>query len=427
MNVRKHLFVFAAVAALALSPTLAFHSGGVAECGGCHNMHAPDANGHDLLIARDNSSVCLSCHSGSTVSSRRVLTEPAPAAGSPPIQLTPGGDFGWLKKDYTFSSHGTATTENGRTHGHNVVAYAYGLSADTDSTTAPGGGSFLSSDLACTSCHDQHGKLRRIGGDTVYSWAHGGAPIIGSGSSATAATPTATQAVGAYRILRGGVTGDTDAENSNVTYDSVLVASAPSTYNRSEAVDQTRVAYGAPDASNTVGQWCASCHPGMHSSGNYVHPIDENVGSGIGGSTGNYNKYVSSGIMTGNSATSFLSLVPFAEATGDFAVLKSHATSGTTVLKNGPDTTAEVMCLSCHRAHASGFPYALRWNYEGGEFITYADSATGVAIWPGTDNSAAGSAAGRTELETRQAYYLRPATVFGAYQRQLCNKCHAKD
>ena len=28
----------------------AFHSGGVAECGGCHSMHAPKAGGAFLLI-----------------------------------------------------------------------------------------------------------------------------------------------------------------------------------------------------------------------------------------------------------------------------------------------------------------------------------------------------------------------------------------
>ncbi|MBP1636491.1 MAG: cytochrome [Acidobacteria bacterium] len=40
----------------------AFHSGGVAECGGCHSMHNPAPNGSFLLVGTDPSSTCLSCH-----------------------------------------------------------------------------------------------------------------------------------------------------------------------------------------------------------------------------------------------------------------------------------------------------------------------------------------------------------------------------
>jgi predicted CXXCH cytochrome family protein len=160
----------------------------------------------------------------------------------------------------------------------------------------------------------------------------------------------------------------------------------------------------------------------MHSTGNYVHPIDQGLGTTI---SGIYQAYVSSGIMTGTSATSYLSLVPFMENTGDYTVLKSHAQNNNSVL-NGPGTSDQVACLSCHRAHASGFPEMLRWQMEG-EFITVADGS-GNPVWPGTDNGAPVQfARGRTELETRTAYYSRPATVFGAFQRVLCNKCHAQD
>ena len=45
----------------------AFHSGGVAECGGCHSMHSPDPDGFYLLLGEDQSSVCLNCHSETLV------------------------------------------------------------------------------------------------------------------------------------------------------------------------------------------------------------------------------------------------------------------------------------------------------------------------------------------------------------------------
>jgi hypothetical protein len=78
--------------------------------------------------------------------------------------------------------------------------------------------------------------------------------------------------------------------------------------------------------------------------------------------------------------------------------------------------------MSCHRAHASGWEYALRWNMEG-EFMVY------NSLYPGTDTtpSVPQFARGRTGAETQAAYYDRPVTKFASYQRVLCNKCHAKD
>jgi len=156
----------------------------------------------------------------------------------------------------------------------------------------------------------------------------------------------------------------------------------------------------------------------MHSSGNYVHPVDQTLS---GGTADNYNQYVKSGDMTGAAASSFTSLVPFIEGTADYAVLASHAKNDDTFL-NGPVAADRVSCLSCHRAHASGWEYALRWNMEG-EFMVY------NSLYPGTDTtpSAPQFARGRTGAETQAAYYDRPVAKFAPYQRVLCNKCHAKD
>lgn len=88
----------------------AFHSGGVAECEGCHTMHnslggqqmnnatAQFTTGPYLLQGTDQSSSCLNCHqhAGDTgPSSYHISTAEADMpAGSPPLQLTPGADTG---------------------------------------------------------------------------------------------------------------------------------------------------------------------------------------------------------------------------------------------------------------------------------------------------------------------------------------------
>jgi hypothetical protein len=155
-----------------------------------------------------------------------------------------------------------------------------------------------------------------------------------------------------------------------------------------------------------------------------VHPIDRQLGSKVADI---YSKYVNSSNTTGGvTTTSFTSLVPFVEGTGDYTVLASHAKNNDSQL-GGPTGQDQVSCLSCHRAHASGWEYALRWNMEG-EFMTLADAA-GAAVYPGTDTTAGSPqfARGRLAAETQAAYYDRPVTAFGPYQRVLCNKCHAKD
>jgi hypothetical protein len=127
--------------------------------------------------------------------------------------------------------------------------------------------------------------------------------------------------------------------------------------------------------------------------------------------------------LSGSSTDSYLSLTPFIEGnpTGsDYAALKAIARSDDTFL-NGPTGADLVSCLSCHRAHASGFEYAMRWNPES-ELLTYDGQ------WPGNDNGAPPQfARGRTEAEMQTAYYERPASTFATYQRSLCNKCHVKD
>jgi cytochrome c551/c552 len=397
----------------------AFHSGGVAECNGCHSMHAPMAGGSFLLVGTDPSSTCLSCHqhAGDTgPSSYHIATaETDMPVGVAPLQRTPGGDFGWLKKSYTMTIRGTTSTEPGDHHGHNVVATDAAFVADAANAAAPGG-TFVSTQLGCTSCHDPHGRLRRLSDGSYVTGAslgQAGAPIIASGSYHNSPLPAAGQAVGAYRLLRG--MGDNTVPG--VTFTGVGVAVAPSSYNRTEAAAQTRVAYGASGI-NTWGNWCASCHPDMHSSGNYVHPVDQSLGSNVANI---YNAYIKSGDLTGLSASSFSSLVPFAENTGDIATLQGHARNDDSQL-GGPGTSDKVTCLSCHRAHASGWPEALRWNMEG-EFMIY------NSLFPGTDTTPTVPqfARGRLGVETQAAYYDRPVTAFASYQRVLCNKCHAKD
>jgi predicted CXXCH cytochrome family protein len=393
--------------------SFAFHSGGVAQCMGCHRMH--NAATASLTIGADPSSTCLNCHGASGQSSYHVATPTAEMPyGIPPNNEGPGGDFGWLAKTYFFTIDGsTGSTNLGQRHGHNVVAASYDngyLAADPDNPTAPGG-SFPSNQLSCISCHDMHGKGRWTTAGT-YSKTSGAIYTSGSYGALPSTFSTGEQlSTGVYRMLR--------AQDSvgGVTFPSTPpVAVSPSSYNRSEYYTQTRVAYGSG-----MGNFCSTCHPDMHSTAGILrHPMNQIMSISI---QGNYNSYVKTGNLNGSATTSYLSLVPFEEgvpySAAYMVTLRSHAQTNDSVL-NGPGSgtvppTATVFCLSCHRAHASAWPYMFRWNSEAA-MITVAGS------YPTGNNGL-----GYSSAEVSKGYYDYNVTKWSAYQRPLCNKCHAND
>jgi hypothetical protein len=373
-------------------------------------MHG--AVGPALLQGTDASSTCLICHGEPNQSSYHILTPDSQMpAGVAPLNMTPGGDFGWIKKNYYFTIRGSLNTELGDSHGHNVIAADEGLVADSRNTTAPGG-IFPASLLSCVACHDMHGQGRWL---TTGSYGKTGQAIYTSGSYGAAPTVLShgSYATGVYRLLRG--TGDTV---DGVTFlNTPPVAVAPSTYNRSEFYFQTRTAYGSG-----MGDYCGTCHPDMHTTAGILrHPTEQTLGTTV---RNNYNSYVKSGDMTGTQANSYLSLVPYEEGLtfsgANQAALKSNAQINDSQL-DGPITGFEnVMCLSCHRAHASGFPESQKAQIESPFIIQ-------DGIYPGSDNAQSSIARGHSSQETAAAYYNRNITKFSGYQRSLCNKCHAKD
>jgi predicted CXXCH cytochrome family protein len=349
-----------------------------------------------------------------------------PYDSTTPVEMTPGGDFAWLKKTMTLVIRGVTIPDGnpGERHGHNIVAVDFGYVADSTHVQSPGD-AYPAAVLGCHSCHDPHGKYRRLADGSIVT---GGLPIFNSGSYANSADPIpGVSAVGVYRHLAGqGYQPRSLAGSHAFTHDSPLAVVAP-VFNRSEAVDQTGIAYG-----RGFSEWCANCHPAMlqdsYTSGmaGLRHPAG-NGAKLTADIVSNYLAYVSSGVMT-NSAPSraYSTLAPFELGVSDFAVLKAEAVTGAGGASNHspPTTGANVMCLSCHRSHASAFPSKLRYFYHN-EFMTVADAA-GVAAYD-TSTTENKINYGYNAVQQQNAYHGRPATAFGPWARSYCNKCHAKD
>lgn len=350
---RSWLFLGALVSCVLLAmalPAVAFHDGGVAHCDGCHTMHNSADNpadtpaGNQFLLKQSNATdMCLSCHA------TRLGNSWGGSLAAPGSQ-SPGGQFIFLTEDNLNDGHAGGDPANfipGYQAGHSVISVDKVTIADGVNALAPGfvGVPYFASNMHCTSCHDPHGQgnhFRLLYGSPYDSNAMG-APF-----AYNVPAPTATA---------GGWT-ETSTDHS---------------------------AYEAG-----MSEWCGNCHGEYHNDDFSVlkHPSGMGMGSTV---SANYNAYMGSGDYSGDGTAAYLVDVPFEEVgmTTDYVAAAS--------------TTSKVMCLSCHRAHATSAPNAGRWDFS----VSFLDE---------------------DGLESLSYAIPNPyeATV-GADQRSLCNKCHAKD
>jgi hypothetical protein len=177
----------------------------------------------------------------------------------------------------------------------------------------------------------------------------------------------------------------------NAVYTATLEADGISLFGPGESASNHNAYLGG------YSEWCGTCHGDFHAnSGNLIHPSGEPLGEDIANT---YNSYdgttdcvenppaTGQPCGTGSPQTAYLIQVPFQDS------------SVTTSSTSGPTSSSEVACMSCHRAHATSAMDAGRWDFN----------VTGLA----EDGAESGS-------------YAIP-NPYDAFQRSLCNKCHAQD
>jgi hypothetical protein len=382
-----------------LSPiAYGFHEGwGEDYCLGCHNIRRSESSqdpsvgetssslpAEFTLKGSDPSSTCLRCHAASGAI-QSVLSND----GS---KFTPGGDFYWLQKTFSWTEGGVHYLSAADSHGHNVLALDYGLHQDGRHSVAPGG-SYLASTLACTSCHNPHATTGTNGefGKTTSRLTIYGVETFEDTTN------------GNYRLLGGaGYQGSQQGSAVTFTHGAPLAVADSSSWTES---DSSHPGYGSG-----MSEWCANCHPAfLNSSTGGVggkHPAGK--GAKLNAELArNYNAYTKSGDINGTQGSAYLALVPFEVGASDVVLLNPSSSAG-------PDLgNANVMCLTCHRAHASAFQSIGRWDFE----------ATLI-----TDSHPKFDDGGVSGNDVVNSYYGRNmASEFGNAQRQLCNKCHLKD
>lgn len=340
-------YILAAVfVILVCAPTHAFHEPGASQCAGCHmpSANKPDSAGAisepgnpHMLKAQTPSDVCLSCHADDlgAVFSANV-NNPAPEKG--------GGNFIYLLEDNLNDMQDIGIGADwipGDAAGHNINAPEHGLHTDLTISSAPGG-DYPAASMSCTSCHDPHGNEN-------------------------------------FRLLRGA--GPID--DGDYTF-----------LNPAPEAEGISLQFGAESNTNHtayhrgMSEWCANCHGEFHAASDpaiHKHPSGAAIGAAIASAYRAYNGTADP--SGGTPSASYLAQVPFEDPLT------------TTTSTNGPSGTSQVMCLSCHRAHASSAPDAGRWDFN----VTYLAE----------DGKQSGSQA--------------LPNPYGAAQRSLCNKCHVRD
>ena len=358
MKFIKPLLVIMALAVITLAfggNGLAFHEEGVAYCAGCHTMH----NSRDGQPITDTPGGYLLLEGSATSTCLSCHAAYGQFAGGE--GYGGGGDYYWITKDFTWSAHGRTRSSLGDDHGHNVIAPELGLNQDKVLSKAPGG-NFSSANLSCASCHDPHGK-----GDAAYL-------LRNNANYFGAVFPAAP-------VMKGLSRRTTSGEDGAVS-------------------DTNHAAYGSG-----MSAWCAACHTTFDDGlAAHMHPTNQTMGSEI---AQNYNQYISTEDPTGGTkAGAYWEFVPF-ETGQDEATLDTSSTEGA-------DAGSKVACISCHRAHATAFPDAIRWDNTT-ELLVESHPDGGL-----TDNS--------TPEDKLNSYYgTTVETRWGPEQRSLCNKCHAQD
>ncbi len=303
------LSIYIMVSLIPLNKAMAFHSDGTATCANCHVEHIsqegvlvdpshPSGN-RWLLITATPSDLCLSCHAeqNGAVFGRNPLI--------PPPEKGAGNFVFLLENNINDGPNGVTNPINGDAAGHNINAPSYGVTADRLFLSAPGG-TYPSSELGCTSCHDPHGNSN-------FRFLYGAGPIIDG--SATFSFPAP--------LAKGiDLAAGSESNNNHTAYNSGMSA------------------------------WCGNCHTNyLDSHGrSFAHPTEKILEGEI---IRQYDIYNGTADTAGGvAANAYLADVPFE----DNAITISST--------NGPTSSSRLMCLTCHRAHASSAPHAGRWDFN---------------------------------------------------------------
>ncbi len=338
------------------------------QCSDCHTMHnSQDGVSVEAELGRSlTRGDCVGCHTGDNTTGGNI-----PFVNHTSVEYGPDyNGSGVLTNTESTNSLAGGTFSNmggNDSYGHNVAGIS---SADAIGLTPPGwiastfpaaaaggtatgdingGGATWATQLTCAGTNGCHGSHTNADDFADVRGAHHGDDTTIDGS-------TVAQS---YRFLRG-ILGHEDSDWERTV--------SATDHNAYYGADRTSTATGSMN-NQTISYLCAQCHGMFHSNDGTTggsgiihggtgidnanpwlrHPTD----FALSNAGGEYLDYADAGGVTGGDTYNFIAPLATANPTS-------------TVISN-PFTNADddiVTCLSCHRAHGSSYPDALRWDYS---------------------------------------------------------------
>jgi hypothetical protein len=367
-----------------------YHSYDGLVCGDCHQL-AGDNNGQTAetgagsLHKSDITYLCLACHKeGNNTPRTADLPDVADGGWVAPIVMSrdgknpadssramPAGDFYWSAQDHK-KGHNPAYTLGAVGNGPTSRS----MPVDPILDAKPPGGMLSDGEWSCHSCHSSHSRfdaetsawrqLKRLVNGRVVT---GDVTQYGVES----ALVTLTQDPG-LEPLKSNSRGDIqELDDINARADGHALEGAD--LFRPES-DSNKNEYRGGFSS-----FCAACHglfhagpsettgngAGSKSTGAWVrHPTDFKLGEASEYGLAAYTARIINAQGNNPNPMGYDWKYPLAKADNDFAVL------GTQAAASVPGTVTEadrIMCLTCHKAHASRYANMTRWDTNAHAFI----------------------------------------------------------
>jgi hypothetical protein len=361
---RKILLIFCIIFTTAVltglpSPLLAKVTG---MCVNCHTMHnsqnsAPmstyGASGqpwtgtgpYPALVRGD----CLGCHGTGTSSNVDPVT------GAPQVFHTNATDLAGGNFAYILGTKGSGASNS---KGHNVVD----LGEIEDVLSGPPGAfngfghdeAVTNLNLTCAGENGCHGKRAPFSGNSNLLGLRGAHHKDVEGKC-----DVADKDYNSYRFL-WGVKGlenngtykwqNHDADNHNEYFG----ATTPPLYSTSNCSTVCHGTEGVRAPQNTISGFCATCHGNFHTLSGGGFGSDAGIGDD---NMSPFQRHPTDVVLP---------------SSGEYAAYTSYSVEAPVARSSVPDSISNtvtpgsdvVMCLSCHKAHATDYPDMLRWDYD---------------------------------------------------------------
>ncbi len=334
------------------------------QCSNCHTMHNSQNGSQEATLGAEGQpwkgqgpfpvllrGDCLGCHGMGTAANIDPLTNAPQVFHTNSTDLA-GGNFA-----YIIGIKGSGASD---TKGHNVIDLG-----DQENTHDEIPGAFVGeshddvismSDFTCAGDSGCHGPRLAASGKSNLLALRGA-----HHNDETGQLTVADNDYNSFRFLwgvKGYEDDDWQATSSSTDHNEYYGVASPLELSAGSC-NECHQPQSVQAIQGTISGFCGTCHGNFHSlSGDGIGPNDYGAGAGIGQNNSSPFQRHPTDILLPSSGE----YTAYVNYNLNVPVGRTSVYSGSSTSVSSADV---VICLSCHRAHASDYPDMLRWDYDG--------------------------------------------------------------